>query len=449
MLATELEVGMVVKDPTPSIPWGVVLKKPPYGLAFGFPLFGPPGEVKCMSLTVDTIPPTQEIITTLRTTDSPFLLSSTGSSMCSGMDPEVFVTTEEGEVLPAFDFLPSKEKPIVAEVDYGQVAAFYDGFQAEYTLPGQTCHGFMTDYVRVGLQKVLEAARVKSPGAKLSIASALPISEEMMRQTDPKHIRLGCAPSRNAYAESPLGMPDASTLLYRFAGSHMHFGSMSLPKEQVVGVVKFLDATAGVAMVAMSEGFTDTTRRQYYGRAGEYRFHPGGPGECRDRLEYRVPDPLLIAHPATFNAVWDFTRVAFRMGKGGLGFLWDAGEDEVRRAINESDVKLARDILIRNQAVMRNMIRRANPLWGCDNTVWVPAMEKLFLGGIGEVVRDPTDVEGNWWLGKESTTPREKTEGVFGDEKWISESYGRAHKFWPYGRIWSSAAEFVAKGEKV
>ena len=382
-----------------------------------------------------------------------------GMPVMCGMDPEVFAVDERGDVIPAFEFLPSKTAPLLVHhigereyLDKPPCQVFYDGFQAEFTILPEGCHGFMTDYVRIGLAKVWEQAKTRNPRARLTSDSVVYIPREQRMAVDPQYLALGCAPSKNAYGEPPLAVPAPEELETRFAGAHMHFGFESYyhPKS-VKMVVQFLDAVVGVALVGMGEGYTNPDRRRYYGRAGEYRYHPAK-ASITNRLEWRVPDTLLLAHPATFNAVWDLTRVVLRMALEGLEWLWVSDPDEVRRAINEGDVKLARKILNQNLNVFRRMVEKANPNWGCTMPVWLAATEKLFFGGIGEVVREPRDLIENWWLERPTVAPildtQAKEEGVPMDS-WISESYGRKPEYWPTGRIWSHAAMVVEKGGKV
>lgn len=365
----------------------------------------------------------------------------------AGSDPEIFVVDEKGVVIPAFTFLPEKKEAVHERPYYAcEIDAFYDGFQAEFTLTPVSCHGFLTDFVRHGMRMVLAAARKKNPNATLTIDSALPLSRTMRMEVPPEHLQLGCAPSKNVYGEPKLAVPDPMELEYRFAGCHMHFGrtlSVKEPDKKILTqTIKLMDAVSGVAMVAMGEGYNCPVRRQYYGRAGEYRHRVVNGVEI---LEYRVPDTVLLSHPATFNLIWDITRTVYRMGQNGLEFLWNAGEDEVRTAINEYDVALARKILERNRGIFERIIDRSNPGWGATNEEWTGAAMRVFFSGIGSVVREPRDVEGNWWLGKRDSA----NSFTSSKDYWYLESGSRTPKHWHTGRIWSSAAMLISKGEMV
>lgn len=376
-----------------------------------------------------------------------------------GADPEVFVVDAHGEVIPAFAFLGEKQKlPDMDNTAHGNnTVAFYDGFQAEWTMKPSTCLGFITDFVREGLQKVRTAALAKFPDARLVVDSVLPIPYDMRQNVDPIHLQLGCAPSLNVYGESGMTVASPEDLDIRFAGSHMHFQLVSyytngivVTPDIVTRVVRMLDAILGVALVSFGDGLHNRARRQFYGRAGEYRYH-----EDSHRLEYRVPDVSLIAHPATMNLLWELGRIVVKMGLIGLDFLWESNETDVRGIINEYDVPRARDLLHRNEPVLRAMLTktgRAQEAEWNTGAEWTEIGTRALFHGVGTAVRDPRDLAGNWWL-DHPTVAKKFVDHQFEDggtpldpAEWWKESYKRAHKHWPTGRIWSSAAKIIEAG---
>lgn len=390
-------------------------------------------------------------------------------SLTLGADPEVFMVDGKGVVLPAFAYLGKKPEFTPTITDYTPekaVKSFYDGFQAEFTIPPQSCLGYTTDYIRIGLGQVRDAGRALDPEARLVVDGVLEIPYDMRQAVDPQHLQLGCAPSRNAYGEPPMAVPAPEDLDIRFAGSHMHFGletperskynriktvdGIYMTDEIVVRTVRLLDAILGVAMVSFGEGVQHPARRQYYGRAGEYRYNGN-----ESRLEYRVPDVNLIAHPATMNLLWEVGRVVVRLGFLGMGFLWDAEPEEVRGIVNEYDVPAARAVLARNANILRTILtkteRSQSRDWGAGPE-WTEMGMRALEHGIGAVVRDPKDLVENWWLDH----PTQQRVDGFGPDQplptpdmWWYEAYQRRHANWPAGRIWSSAAKLIAKGELV
>jgi len=317
---------------------------------------------------------------------------STKHGTTVGSDPEIFVLDGNGDVLPAFQYLPKKDKAV--EVIHKQSpcgTAFYDGFQAEFTVRPSSCLGHTADYIREGLLTVLNAARAVDPAAKLSIASVVPIPQKVMEATPKEHFILGCSPSLNVYGEG-CAVPEAPEMIpYRSAGWHMHFSTVGLEKsfpiERREESIKMLDRIIGVGMVPFAQSFVDTRRREMYGRAGEYRY-----GRT---MEYRVPEVILGAHPATWNMWWDLARRTWWMGLMGLSFLWEGDDGEVREAINDSNVKLAEKIIHQNEAVFRRLIY----LQYKSDTI-TDATMSMILNGVESRVKDPTDLYKNWRLGE-------------------------------------------------
>jgi hypothetical protein len=242
------------------------------------------------------------------------------------------------------------------------------------------------------MRQVWLAAKARDPKATLSIASVVPIPEAMRTKYDPEHFQLGCSPSLNVYGEEPLHVEDPVNLPFRSAGWHMHFGLKTsmlsytpAPEHLIPPAIRMLDRIVGVAMVSLGQEYRYPERRTLYGRAGEYRYG--------NTLEYRVPEVLLGAHPATWNLCWELARQALWIGLHGLDFLWDAADDEVRHAINKLDVAVAQKILKRNEPMLRKIITRR---WSTDATV-THTLATIYEG-IGYAVTDPTDLVKNWRL---------------------------------------------------
>jgi hypothetical protein len=170
-----------------------------------------------------------------------------------GADPEVFVVDQDGNLLPSFKFLPAKSP---------QHVAYWDGFQAEFSVKPTNCQNYTIDYVRYGMVKVHEAA--KSLGGKLTLRNVIDVPPELMGQTPPEFVQFGCTPSLNAYTnEATLPDVDGYEVPFRMAGGHLHFSYRShqqklAPIEQAV---KNLDKTIGVIGVSMFQAYDDPRRR--------------------------------------------------------------------------------------------------------------------------------------------------------------------------------------------
>lgn len=303
-----------------------------------------------------------------------------------GSDPELFAVDGKGELLPAFLFLEGKEGKT-----YG--APYWDGVQLEFRISPGHCLDGMVSNIRQGLWNALQAVRKVDPKGSLKLASVMDVPREKMASWEQKHVEFGCAPSLNAYDDHSQFVPgDARDILWRPAGGHMHFGMPELTNiKTATEVVKVLDKVIGVGCVSMFGKFDDPRRRMMYGRAGEFRLPKHG-------LEYRVLSPMWLAHPGVSQLVYDVARMAISMGMRGLGSIWDTTEDETRHCINTTDVNLAREILKRNEGILKQLLMACyHPRNGFESANNCKAGLHGFMRGV-ETLCDPENLEENWSL---------------------------------------------------
>lgn len=317
-----------------------------------------------------------------------------------GSDPEIFVEDAKGVVIPAFEFLGSKEKPNRVP-GYRQDYAFqhpdqdcygndlyWDGFQAEFTTHASHCMGWHGDSLQAGLRGIYEAMKKHSKKAVLSIKTVMDIPPKMLQTAKPEHVAFGCNPSLNAYGMRGLEAPGIA-IGYRSAGGHVHLGFYTKPStEDCVNMVKGMDAILGVACVSMHAKYDDPRRRIMYGLAGEYRLPPHG-------LEYRVLSNAWLFHPVIANIVFDLARTAAMFGKNKLLKHWNATEQETIECINTCDVTKAREILNRNKDLLLALLDVKLASKECAEYSF-----KAIMGGIESVIKDPEDIVGNWGLTK-------------------------------------------------
>jgi hypothetical protein len=284
--------------------------------------------------------------------------SQTGQT---GADPEVFAVDGKGRVIPAWQYLPSKDNPIGLEGasdsddddddQYSpEATAFYDGFQAEFTIRPAHCHDSVNYYIRQGLQLVYKAMRRKHRNAHLTHRTVLDIPAKMMAAAADGHVALGCAPSFNIY-EDFMGpqVDNPRDLPIRFAGCHIHLGigERNREREYVTRMVRWMDILAGVASVSLLRGLEDPRRREFYGRAGEHRLPPHG-------LEWRVLSSAALIHPVVQQLLFDLTRMSARMVATGTERVIELSiKKPVERIINDLDVPSARRFIRRNRALYK------------------------------------------------------------------------------------------------
>lgn len=306
-------------------------------------------------------------------------LGDTRASISIGADPEVFVLVNN-TVLPAFKFLPAKHTTVEPQL-------FWDGFQAEFTLAPTTCINSHVWNVGKSLIEILAAAKKADDRAKLSAACVVDVPERLMAECTDEQVALGCSPSLNIYSGvSPLSV-EGRNLSIRFAGYHMHFGIKELHNpEPLQRTVKLIDAIYGIASVSLLEGLEDERRRQFYGRAGEYRLPEHG-------LEYRVPSSAMLSNPTLVHFSLDLARFALLAGLNNVNIKWDAGGDErVQYVINTLDVREARRILSDNDTVLKEILHRLyEPVQAeaAHRLLLVGAKNYLDTYNIEKVWRDP------------------------------------------------------------
>ena len=318
-----------------------------------------------------------------------------------GSDPEIFCEEAKGKIIPAFKFLPAKEKSLVVEGygenynlgvpdtggEYGN-NIYWDGFQAEFTTRPSTCMGWHGDSLQSGLRGLYQALKQHDKKAKLSIKTVADISDKALREAPPECVTFGCNASLNVYGMKGLEMP-GTAINYRSAGGHVHLGFNDKPTtEQMHLMVKSLDAILGVAGVSMCAKYDDPRRRIMYGLAGEYRLPPHG-------LEYRVLSNAWLFHPVIANIVFDLARSAAMFGKSRLLKHWKATEQETIQCINTCDVTLARRILKDNEKLFKLILKVK--LYDDD---CVDYSHKAITEGLESIIADPADIVGNWGLNK-------------------------------------------------
>lgn len=324
-----------------------------------------------------------------------------------GSDPEIFAVDERGEVVPAFAYLPPKDKR--QQIDwtgsvsiYGGAYVFWDGFQAEWTTPCTTCIANMVDKVRAGMVYTLQAARKVNPKATLSPRCVLPVSQELLDTSPKEGVILGCAPSFNAYFEGvnpALEGLEPTQLPVRFAGFHVHIGCGQISEKEAKKIVKAIDRIAGLASVAAFRGLEDPIRRRYYGLAGEFRLPAHG-------LEYRVLSSVGLNHPVLTHLCFDLVRMGYSFGRDGYLYAFEATDAEVATAINDLNVELALELLNRNKPLLTALLRsgytsHTSLLPGGENggqadRAVAKALRLIFEGASG--LLNVTDLTANWNL---------------------------------------------------
>jgi len=93
-----------------------------------------------------------------------------------GTDPELFVFADK-ELIPAFEFLPSKQEAKVC---------FWDGFQAEFTTRPDVRTSALLNNIRLGLWAVARRAKGHTPTARLSVLNTVKIAPQELSRLCPE-----------------------------------------------------------------------------------------------------------------------------------------------------------------------------------------------------------------------------------------------------------------------
>ncbi len=299
-----------------------------------------------------------------------------------GTDPEVFAFDKDNNLIPAFNFLQSKQE---------NKSVFWDGFQAEFMVNTSMCLSYLSDNIRTGLLKTSSLLKKYDKNAKLKLKTEVEIPKQLLLDSKDEYVAFGCMPSLNAYDMAGMKL-DGREVDFRSSGGHIHLDitnvdtNQNLRPEQIKEAVKVIDMIAGVCSVSLFEKFDSARRRMMYGLAGEYRLPSYG-------LEYRVFSNAWLAHPLVANLVFDLTRQSVRAWDCGLYKQIKQTEKEVIEIINTCDVEAARKYMKRNKSVLMLIF----------DSIYIDRVKsamvfKMWYRGMHTFVDNAEDIEGNWKL---------------------------------------------------
>lgn len=299
-----------------------------------------------------------------------------------GADPEIFVKDKDGNVMPAWTFLPAKRI---------NGRYFWDGWQAEFrTQSTGTCLAYFVDHIRHDLTTLnVYILNNLPPGARLVMDSVVPVDT---KGVSAEHVALGCAPSFNAYGEPPLAGLNPRQIPFRFAGGHIHFGlsKSCFVENWVEPVVKGMDRIVGLSAVCLARNMDNPIRRKFYGRAGEYRLPTHG-------LEYRVLSNFWLCAPEITHITFELARMGVTLGVTNQNWLFAGSDADVQTAINETDPDAAYALLRRNERLLKRLFKGTNiGDYSQTSDITFEMYWEALRGGVGAVIRDPNDLSGNW-----------------------------------------------------
>ena len=205
-----------------------------------------------------------------------------------GADPEFGLFKNRRWVSPHRTLPPAEQKLVFLSTG----AIFRDGFSVELNPLPTYCRE--TLIYRVAY--LLRQARQRT-GARLFAPHCVPIGPQTLRGAPPDLFQAGCDPALSAYSNEII-RPEVDYLThpFRYFGGHMH---LSYPKQskapfhdQALGraFIRLCDRYVGVPLTYLWACPGMFARREFYGRAGEFRFQNYGNREVVG-IEYRTPGP--------------------------------------------------------------------------------------------------------------------------------------------------------------
>lgn len=278
--------------------------------------------------------------------------------MLLGADPEIFLADATGKAVSAAVLFPGgkeSKKTLYSDDPYGiYVKGFRDGYAVELNINPASCIASATEVMRAGLlaleKLAAEQELVLAPWPSVRVDL-----EPLLKTGDPTMFQFGCDPALNAYTRGPCYINlDGASHPFRYAGGHIHFSPDPDPATgrspawitdpaACYRAVRMLDLFLGLPMAAIFSAPEAFRRRQYYGKAGEFRMQDyGGPpyatygrDEYRYGLEYRVLGPEVLAHHAWLSLAWALGRSVLSCFEDLYKKCWKDGmESELQMAIN-------------------------------------------------------------------------------------------------------------------
>ena len=287
-----------------------------------------------------------------------------------------------------------------------------DGVQAEMNPKPDTCRQRMGGELSRMFKIIAQIMKEKGVAINWDVNVRVPVKE--MLSLSPKSRQFGCSPSLNAYNEV-INLPDGETYPFRSAGGHIHVGyyfkqGSDPMRDMLIGrkseyktMVKVLDILLGNTCVLLDRDEGEIQRRTCYGRAGEYREQPHG-------LEYRVLGNFWLRNFILTSFVFGVTRLAFGFidnKEATKELLAAVKEEDIRKAINENDFKLAKANFEKVKPLISKWAYQGASL--CEENL--SQFDKFVKKGIKKSFRiDPV---------KHWTSPRFNSFNV-GWEKWIA-----------------------------
>lgn len=283
-----------------------------------------------------------------------------------GADPELFVQTAEGTVVPVCGKVGgTKEVPLIinhlvdahygaeegrglrgnphAALREGNYAVQEDNVMLEFNVPAYTSGGNFSASIEKILF-VLDNNVLPQQGLRLNYGTTYTFKPEDIAP-HPQAFTIGCLPDLNAYAEEGNFQREPFNITHfgnhRFCGGHLHvqYNYNNVPRHVFT---QFMDLVVGLPFLRYDK---QKMRRMFYGQPGIFREKPYG-------IEYRTPSNFWLGDsfrkrhlPEMVENIFSLARAAnsdpehLRKSYGKIDWA------DVQQAIRTENVKLADEII--------------------------------------------------------------------------------------------------------
>lgn len=280
-----------------------------------------------------------------------------------GTDPEFFISDGKGGFVSASEVFPQKHLPITPWASkkgapyFSTLGTklFRDGFGVEVNVLPRVCRALLAYDVRDAILDLNQIVKEKNERWEIVSAPMVRVPLEYIESLPEDVQRFGCDPAWNAYTERKEGIElNGRGHPFRYGGGHLHFGfiprysnvgtiiscddplSPELREKEAFSFIKLFDLTIGLPLSIIFNDEGEFMRREYYGKAGEFRFQPWG-------IEYRTPSPRVWNHVV-------MSGLAFGVGRHIVSnYKWwkekwaallayrPSLEEDLQRAINKGE----------------------------------------------------------------------------------------------------------------
>lgn len=255
-----------------------------------------------------------------------------------GSDPELFIINEKtNKVVSSIGLIPGKkDHPFIDKEWKNGFGLETDNILAEFNIPPTdnidewlNSFKFMKDYINKFVKKF-------NPDYGIQCIASRMVDDDQLNSKEATEF--GCDPDFNIYTGGRNPQPEGRKTNLRSAGYHVHFGYNDKSVDKAVEIIRYADMYLGIPSVVFDP---DKDRRNLYGKAGSFRLQKHG-------CEYRVLSSFMMSSD-------DLIKFCFNNALKTLDAfekkLEKIPEDVVQECINNSNVKLAKELIKRYNLV--------------------------------------------------------------------------------------------------